>query len=156
MIPRRRRKALGGLLLGWALGGGAAHADLALLDAWIQESPPGSRILAGYLTLENSGDEDRSLVKVASPHFARVEIHRTVIADDVARMEAQSRLDVPAGARLEMQPGGYHLMLVEPVTRMESGMQVEVTLEFDDRSAVTHAVEVRSHHGVGAHDHHHH
>jgi periplasmic copper chaperone A len=154
MMPRRR-KALGAVLLGWALGNGAAHADLALLDAWIPESPPGSRILAGYLTLENSGGEDRALVKVASPHFARVEMHRTVIADDVARMEVQSRLDVPAGARLEMQPGGYHLMLVEPVARMERGMQVEVTLEFDDRSALTYAVEVRSHHGVGPHHHQH-
>jgi periplasmic copper chaperone A len=70
-------------------------------------------------------------------------------------MEVQSRLDIPAGARLEMQPGGYHLMLVEPVARMERGMRVEVTLEFDDRSALTHAVEVRSHHGVGPHHHQH-
>jgi copper(I)-binding protein len=158
MKASRVRKTLGALLLGWVLSGGTVQADLRLLDAWIPEPPPGARILAGYLTLENTGPMSRFLVAVSSPQFARVELHRTVVTDDIARMEAQSRLEVPAGARLTLEPGGYHLMLFDPSTRLEGGMQVDLTLEFDDRSALTHAVEVRRLHeagGQGQHHHHH-
>jgi periplasmic copper chaperone A len=149
-------KTLGGLLLGWALGAGAVHADLTLLEAWIQEPPPGSRILAGYLVLENSGPESHFLVAASSPQFSRVELHRTVVSDDIARMEPQSRLEIPAGARLTLEPGGYHLMLFEPSMRLETGMQVDLRLEFDDRSALTSAVEVRRFGQAGGHAHHHH
>lgn len=156
MNARRVRKTLGALLLGWALGGGTVQADLSLLDAWIPEPPPGARILAGYLTLENSGPESRFLVAVSSPLFAHAELHRTVITDDIARMEAQSRLEIPASGLLTLEPGGYHLMLFDPSTRLAAGMQVDLTLEFDDRSSLTHAVEVRRLHDAGGHGQHHH
>jgi periplasmic copper chaperone A len=150
------RETLGGLLLGWALSGGAVQADLRLLDAWIQEPPPGSRILAGYLTLENTGPESRFLVAVSSPLFSRAELHRTVITDDIARMEAQSRLEIPAGARLTLEPGSHHLMLFDPSAQLETGMQVDITLEFDDQSALTSAVEVRRFGDADGHAHRHH
>lgn len=152
------RRGLTGLLLALALSPGAALGELRLVDGWIPEPPPGSRILAGYLTLENTGDDSRSLVKVSSPRFALVEMHRTVLVEGLARMEILASLVIPAGGRLTMQPGGYHLMLIDPVAAIERGAQVELHLEFDDRSAQILMLEVRPRFGGGTEErpHHHH
>lgn len=137
------RRGLAGLLLALVLSPVTVQGELRLVDGWIPESPPGSRILAGYLTLENTGAEARSLVKVSSPRFAQVEMHRTVVVEGMARMEPLASLVIPAGSRLTMQPGGDHLMLIDPAARIELGEQVELHVELDDRSARVLMLEVR-------------
>jgi periplasmic copper chaperone A len=156
MTAPRRRRRLAGLLLALVLGPGAVQGELQLVDGWIPEPPPGSRILAGYLTLENTGPETRSLVRLSSPQFSAVEMHRTVVVDGLVRMEALPGLDIPAGGRLTMQPGGYHLMLINPVTPLESGAEVEIHVEYEDQSAQTLILEVRPHSETGAPLHGHH
>jgi periplasmic copper chaperone A len=150
------RRGLAGLLLALALSPGVVQGELRLVDGWIAEPPPGSRILAGYLTLENTGAESRSLVKVSSPRFAQVEMHRTVVVEGLARMEVLASLVIPAGGRLTMQPGGDHLMLIDPAAPIAIGAQVEVHVEFDDRSARVLMVEVRPRLGEGTGEHLHH
>jgi periplasmic copper chaperone A len=152
----RLRWRLAGLLLALVLSPGAVQGDVRLVDGWIAEPPPGSRILAGYLTLENTGPETRSLVRLSSPQFSAVEMHRTVVVDGLVRMEGLPRLDIPAGARLTMQPGGYHLMLINPVTPLESGAEVEINVEYEDQSAQVLILEVRRHTGTGTPLHGHH
>lgn len=149
------KNILAGVILLLGAGHGTVQAEVVLLDGWIQEAPPGSRVLAGYLVLENTGPVDRQLVNASSPLFERVEMHRSVIVDDVARMESQSALTVPAGSMLEMRPGDYHLMLFDPDTRLQAGMEVELLLVMDDDSQQRYSIEVkragRKHH---EHDHH--
>ncbi|AGA34652.1 protein of unknown function DUF461 [Thioalkalivibrio nitratireducens DSM 14787] len=151
------RRGWAWLLLALMLTAGNVQGELRLIDGWIAEPPPGSRILAGYLTLENRGIGSRSLVRVSSPQFSRVEMHRTVIVDGIARMEALVRIEIPAGGRLVMQPGADHLMLIDPATRLESGQEVELHLEFDDGSARSLVLQVqpRVQRGAPGHQHHH-
>lgn len=67
---------------------------------------------AAYLELANEGEGDDRLVSVASPCAADVQLHETVIEDDVARMrEATRGFSIEAGSRLSLAPGGKHLML---------------------------------------------
>jgi periplasmic copper chaperone A len=149
-------RAMTGLALALIVGSSFAQAEVRLVDGWIPEAAPGSRIFAGYLTLENTGSEARSLVRLSSLHFARVELHRTVLVDGLARMEALSRLDLPDGERLTMQPGGYHLMLIDPETPLGRGEKVEITVEYDDRSVQRLLLEVRPRPDTGPTDHRHH
>lgn len=158
MTPPRLQRGLTGLLIALLLNLSGAQGELQRVDGWIAEPPPGSLILAGYLTLQNPGTESRSLVGISSPQFSRVEVHRTVIVDGLARMEALPRIDIPVGGRLNMQPGGAHLMLIDPVARLERGERVKLHLEFDDGSAQVVVLEVRSRREAGTpggHDHHH-
>ncbi|RMD70852.1 MAG: copper chaperone PCu(A)C [Gammaproteobacteria bacterium] len=54
---------------------------------WIPEAPPNAKVLAGYMTLVNTGDAPEVLTGVESPLFQRVEMHRMVMEKGMARME---------------------------------------------------------------------
>lgn len=127
--------------------------DLQPEAPWVREAPPGARALAGYLSIVNHGGADRRLVGAECPDFGRVELHRSVFENGMARMVPQESMPIPAGGRLELKPGDYHLMLIEPKRALREGDVVEVTLHFDDGSTQTVSMPVKK--GMG-HEHMHH
>lgn len=135
------------------------HADsnstLHTSDAWIREGPPNAMALAGYLVIENKGTEDRKLVGASSPAFGHVELHRSQLVDGVAKMIPQDNMPVPAGGRLELKPGDYHLMMMQPKKALKAGDGVEAVLRFDDGEEITAEFLVKKATG-GGHGHHHH
>lgn len=100
-------------------------------DAWIRHMS-GDRPMAGYFVMDNKGNEDRRLVGAASVAFGAVHIHQTVETDGTASMRPVESVTVPKSGRIEFQPGGYHLMLMQRQKELEVGDQVPVTLEFED------------------------
>ena len=138
---------------------GSAFADPALTvrGAWIAEAPPNARVQSGYMELVNGRGSPVVVVGAKSPDFAQVEMHRTVQAQDGARMEPQAELRVEPGATLLLAPGGLHLMLIEPKRRLVVGDKVEIELRLQDGAAIRTAAEVRSRVAPAAgHEHHHH
>jgi periplasmic copper chaperone A len=111
--------------------------------AWVREAPPGASMMAAYLEIDNPGDRDMALVAVESPAFAHVMLHRSVTVDGVARMLHQDSIPVPAHGSLILEPGGYHLMMPAPDTRLVAGDKVEFVLRFADDSRVQVTAEVR-------------
>ncbi|HSH28581.1 MAG TPA: copper chaperone PCu(A)C [Thiohalobacter sp.] len=107
----------------------AVRADqLRVENSWVRAGPPTARVMAGYMTLYNSASHEREIVRVTSPAFARVELHLSRIEDGMARMIPQETLRIPAHGSLELTPGGYHLMLFDPVVPLQPGDQVELSL----------------------------
>jgi hypothetical protein len=161
----RRPKTAVGLC---ALAGAAMLAACApepvsrppqVVDPWIRLAPPGARMMAGYLVLENPGDQPQELVAVSSPDFASIEVHRTEIVDGVARMIPEPDLTVPAGGRAVFEPGGRHLMLHGPARDLSEGDTVALSFGFADGGRIDLTAPVRrgSDPGDGAaHDHHDH
>ena len=41
------------------------------------------------------------------------------------------RIELPAGATASLQPGGYHVMLLDLVAPLAEGDQLELTLSFE-------------------------
>lgn len=128
-----------------ALGAGACTergAAPVVSEAWISEAPPGTTTVAGYLTIDNPGPAARTLESVSSPRADSVHLHRTEMRDGVARMAPVEQLPVPPGGRLQLAPGGLHLMIGvrEPAPR--AGEQFPLVLHFDagERVAVDAAV----------------
>lgn len=134
---------------------GAAQTSLSVHNAWIREAPPGASALAGYMVIENDGAAPRRLISAASPAFEAVELHRSVIADGLARMTRQDSLSIPpAGGEVTLHPGGYHLMMLEPTRPLRAGDEVTVVLKFDGDEALRVPLPVRR--GLGDdHQHHH-
>src|SRR3546814_14091449 len=66
----------------------AQHAAVEASGAWIRIAPPGAMMLAGYVTLTNSGDAVAELDSVHSAAFGSVEVHRTEVVDAVSRLRA--------------------------------------------------------------------
>ncbi|MCE2473241.1 MAG: copper chaperone PCu(A)C, partial [Anaerolineae bacterium] len=69
---------------------------------------PGSAV---YLRIHNRGQSDLTLVSASSSAARTLAFHRTVVEDDIARMEAVDSLLIPAGETVELRPGGMHIML---------------------------------------------
>ena len=102
--------------------------SLSIQDAWVRAAPPNATAMAGYLTINNFGQQDCILVSASSPQFNKVEFHRTVITDGIARMRRQNELSIPKGQSLFLKPGDFHLMLLTPKKPLKPNDQVVVTL----------------------------
>ena len=52
-------------------------------------------------------------------------------------MVPQNAIDIPAGGRIELKPGDYHLMLMQPSRALQEGDQIPITLEFKNGETQT-------------------
>ena len=52
-------------------------------------------------------------------------------------------LEIPAGSTINLEPGGYHIMLLDLVKPLEVGSEIELTLTFEKAGELTITVPVR-------------
>lgn len=105
---------------------------LNVTGAWIREGPPVVSTLAGYAQVENLTDRKIALVSATSPDFAAVEFHRTEIVNGLARMREEKVIVIAAGSSVSFQPGGLHMMLLNPPRALKAGDRARVELRLDD------------------------
>jgi periplasmic copper chaperone A len=110
--------------------------------AWVRSVPPTARMTAGYLTLFNPGPEDLVITGAGSPLFGAVELHGTVTEDGVARMRHQETVTVPAGEAVRFEPGGLHLMLMQPVGEIPASGNIALSLLLADRDPLEFEAQV--------------
>lgn len=111
-----------------------AERAIEVHDPWIRYVP-GDRPMAGYFVMENKGDEDRRLVGAASAAFGVVQIHESVEKDGMTSMRPVESVAAPKGGRVELAPGGRHLMLMQRQKELNVEDRVTVILEFEDRGS---------------------
>lgn len=109
----------------------AAPPELEATDGWVRVMPPGSRMTAAYATLEWPGDEPLVVSTWRSDAFGDVSLHRTVRSEGVSRMEAVPEVVLAPGSSLALEPGGLHLMLMQPSRELQPGDSVGITLVSD-------------------------
>ena len=102
-----------------------AQAPLTASDVVVTRSVPGMPMSAGYFKLTNNSGQAISISHVTSPQFASVQMHETIIKDEVARMVPLETLILQPGETVSFEPGGKHLMLMRPADDIDS-----VTLTF--------------------------
>ena len=90
-----------------------------------------------------SGADEADTLRSASTEVAsEIQIHETVISDEgTMSMRSVSRLELPAGGQLVLEPGGFHLMLVD-VDELEVGGTIEVVLLWEVAGEMTVVAEV--------------
>src|SRR3569832_1615552 len=59
---------------------------LVIAHPWSRPTAPGMPMGVAYLSITNKGKDTAALIAASTPAAARVEMHRTAIADGVARM----------------------------------------------------------------------
>ncbi|MCX5579565.1 copper chaperone PCu(A)C [Kaistia terrae] len=110
---------------------------LVISEAWARATPPGARVGGGYLAVKNTGAEPDTLVSVASPVSEKTELHLMKTKDGVMTMRpATDGVEIPAGATLTLEPGGYHVMFIRPKAPFVQGETVPLTLTFAKAGAV--------------------
>ena len=116
---------------------------ISVTNPWIREAPPGARALGAYMTITNHSSNAATLESISSPDFPRIEIHRTKMHEGMAHMFKQSSLRIQPGNSVALEPGGYHLMLMQPVRSLRSGDSVKLQLHFDNGEIVDISAVVR-------------
>lgn len=115
-------------------GAGAIKVE----NAWARATAPGQIAGSGYFTLINAGDQPDQLIAVSTPIAAQAEIHRTSMDGGVMRMrELTEGLALPARSRVELKPGGTHLMFMSLQSPFVAGSSFPVTLKFRTAGEVT-------------------
>jgi len=98
----------------------------SVIDPMVTATPPGVSVSAGYVTFNNESDTDIVITEVYSPAITKIEMHQSVLKDDVASMVKQEQLVVNANDMLVLEHGGYHLMFMELNQPLNPGDTVDV------------------------------
>jgi copper(I)-binding protein len=96
--------------------------------------------------IRNDGPAADALLGASSPIVTSVELHKTMAmgSGDMMGMVPVSRIDVPAGGSVELKPGGFHLMMLDPTATLTVGGTVDITLRFEQAGTITVKAEVRA------------
>jgi copper(I)-binding protein len=113
-----------------------SRKGLTVSPAKLPAVPPGSKVMAGYLTIHNYDTRDHKLIKVSSKSFSSVEIHKSVIEKGVASMQRKESLLIKKNTSLHLKPGSYHLMLFNPEKDFKVGDKIRLDLTFQNHTTV--------------------
>jgi copper(I)-binding protein len=111
-------------------------------DAWVRGTVPAQTSTGAFLTLESSGDT--KVVGVKSPAAKTAEIHASAMKDGVMHMHALESLALPAGKRVELQPGGHHVMLMGLAKVLGEGDTVPLVFTLEDAKGKRTTLEVKA------------
>jgi copper(I)-binding protein len=133
--------------IGLALGGGLAtsvvHAqEVTIKEPWVRGTVRGQKATGAFMQL--TATESATLVSVESPVAGTVQIHEMQMENDVMKMRAISRLDLPAGKAIELKPGGYHVMLMDLKQPLKKGEAVPISLRFEGKDKTFKTIEIKA------------
>jgi copper(I)-binding protein len=134
MIPIRTLAFAG--LLSLSVGFAQAHeyklGALAIDHPWSRETPAAAPVAGGFMKLENTGTAADRLLAVEAAASQKVEIHEMAVVDGVMRMRPLDQgVAIPAGGKVELKPGGYHVMFIGLKASFKKGDVVKGTLVFE-------------------------
>lgn len=149
-----------------------AAGTVVVTDAWARSSAAMANAGAVYMTIENTGGADDALLDVAvDPSVAAsAELHEVVMGDgassttmagdmgdgmssttmgggmggDTMTMQEVDQIDLPAGESVKLEPGAYHVMLLDLAAPLEAGTTIAVTLTFEHAAMFAVNAEVRA------------
>ena len=157
MIPSLKRSLIILMLLSLlvvtlAACGGSKGPQIEIKDPWARPSPKMATSGAAYMIIENKGNEDDVLIGVEGDVSDAVEIHEmTIDENNVMRMrpvEGQ-RLVIPAKSKVELKPGGYHIMLIGLKHQLKEGEVIDLTLKFEKSGEIKVQAPVKMEGGMG-------
>jgi copper(I)-binding protein len=119
---------------------------LVVTGPWTRPSPGGARLTAGYLRIANTGSEPDRLIGGSARIAGKLEIHASDSSGGIARMRAlHDGIEIPAGATIELEPGGKHLMFASLEHAVGQGEVFEATLVFEKAGPLVVEFDVRNH-----------
>lgn len=131
--PGTRETFAAVLLLAVVAGAGpACAASLEITAPWLREPPPGQTGAAIYMELHNRGSAPLAVVGARVESAASAAIHGHSHADGMMRMYPVPRLEIAPGARVNLEPGGYHLMVGGMGSAPQPGALLPFCLRLED------------------------
>lgn len=115
----------------------AQASGIAVSTAWTRATPPGSKVAGGFFTIENkSGAADR-LIGGSTDASGIFEVHEMAMNNGIMQMRALEKgLEIPSGGKVELKPGGFHIMLIDLKRQLKDGDTVTGELVFEKAGKV--------------------
>ena len=126
-------------LLGMSLH---VSAQTVVDDAWVRATVPGQPSSGAFMHI--TAATDSKLVEVKSPVAKTVQIHESKMENDVMSMQAVPSIALPAGKTVNIEPEGYHVMLIDLVGQIKEGDNVPLTLIVEDSKGIKESIEVQA------------
>lgn len=126
------------ILAGFAAS--TAQAQVRVRDPWVRATVAQQKATGAFMQLTSPADT--KLVSARSPVAAIVEVHEMAMENDVMRMRQIPGLILPAGKPVALQPGGFHIMLINLKHQVKPGEKVPLTLTFENASGRRETVDV--------------
>ncbi|MFT4013441.1 MAG: copper chaperone PCu(A)C [Paracoccus sp. (in: a-proteobacteria)] len=127
--------------------------DLVISRGYGRATPPHAPVGTGYLSIQNQGRVPDRLLGAESPAAGRVEIHRMAMRDGVMRMRPLPKgIEIPAGATVDLRPGGAHLMLMALKAPLVEGARLPVKLRFERAGRIEVQLAVGPLDATGGHE----
>ena len=126
-------------LLGMSLH---VSAQTVVDDAWVRATVPGQPSSGAFMHI--TATTDSKLVEVKSPVAKTVQIHESKMENDVMSMQAVPSIALPAGKTVNIEPEGYHVMLIDLVGQIKEGDSVPLTLIVEDSKGIKESIEVQA------------
>lgn len=133
----------------------SAGDGLTVTDAWARVTTPTQTDGAVYMTIESPEDDVLTGATVPSSVASEAQLHETTesgsmddsMDDSTDSMDSESsdammgmkevdQIDVSAGEPTMLEPGGYHIMLIDLAEPITDGTTIPVTLEFENAGTV--------------------
>lgn len=119
--------------------------SLQVTGAWSRETATGQVVAGGFMTLTNRSRSDDRFVGASSPVASEVQLHTMSMDGGVMRMRRLTTgIPVPAGASVELRPGGLHIMFMGLKRQLRQGQRFPVTLQFERAGRITVNVAVQA------------
>ena len=109
-------------------------------DVWVRATVPSQHATGVFMQL--TSPTPGRLVAVESDAAKHVEVHEMAMQNDVMKMRQVAGIDLPAGQKVELKPGGYHVMLIDLARQITPGDHVALTLIVEDAQQQQHRVPV--------------
>ena len=119
----------------------AQTAAVKVDGAWARATVQGQKSSGAFMSL--TAATPLQLVGVLTPVAGVAEVHEMKMEGDIMKMRAVPVLDLPAGKKIDLKSGGYHIMLMDLKAPLAKGSMLPVTLVFKDAKGVESKVEVK-------------
>lgn len=97
---------------------------------------------AVYVAIDNKGGSADRLTGASTDNAAMAMVHQNEVVNGVARMRMAGEINIPAGDRIEMVPGGTHIMLEGLRAPLKTGDRFDLVLRFKESGDKTVKVTV--------------
>jgi periplasmic copper chaperone A len=111
--------------------------DITIAGAFTREPPNGARVAGGFMTITNAGPMPDRLIGGNAAFAKRFEVHEMAMDGGMMKMrELPKGLEIKPGEKVDLRPGGYHVMFLDLTEAPVAGKPLKVKLRFEKAGEV--------------------
>lgn len=110
--------------------------SIEISNSWVRPATEGMTS-GGYFSIYNGTAKSDTLIGIDSEGVESADVHKSyTTGDGLSGMTPAGRLAIPSGDSLVLEPGGYHVMLMNLKKDIAESDTLELILEFTGASAI--------------------